>query len=713
MPIPKFSFFDELKIPRLTQAHKLKFRQFMDRLLPPPAPSPDWFDLRQFQTPLRNQNPRGACAAFAFVAAIEARYKRQYGLELDLSEEYLIDYVHSTQSTHNPGCNYENVPPDFTFSDCAVHEFIQGHDYMELDKIALPEEKYAPYFGDANANWCVYATYHGEPDLRRLQMEVGFDISKGSNDPYYHLDSPRTQEIVDRFEYDSRYMPVEARKNACYGATDIAYVNTEGLQADEIAILLENLLLNQHEVVISRAGHAMLLVGYDRMATKFLFKDSAGARWTEVSYHDIVSGFTGYIVTAVRDPYAGPQAHPMWLGKWRLRVYGEVGKLVLRRCNMPGQGVGSVGRLGSYYVYGGVHAVTGHINPQSNHAHLYINYASPEGPPDPVNTPVTIQGQEFVLELSAADNYDRATGTTTKNGAQIAVTLERLVACEFWEEVPGAGITNAPVASANLQGHLYLFAKGFEYQGIYVNKTFDGFSWSGWSEVPGGGTTDAALAAEAFEERLYLFGKGIDDKRIYVNRTSDGSSWRGWRELHGGFTTNVPVSAAVFNNRLYLFAKGLSDNRIYVKSTRDGFKWVNWQEVGGGGTTDVALAAVAFRGHLYLFGKGIDDKRIYINKTADGSNWSGWSGVPGGGTTDVAVAAAAWNNSIWLFAKGIGDKAIYVHTTSDGVNWDHSGETWGGPTNVSLATGKLGHNLYIFAKSLNHRICYLVRHSVR
>src|SRR3712207_3783973 len=51
----------------------------------------DAFSLARYQTmPFRDQGGRGTCWAFAGVAAMEAAYKRRYGLELDLSEQYVF-----------------------------------------------------------------------------------------------------------------------------------------------------------------------------------------------------------------------------------------------------------------------------------------------------------------------------------------------------------------------------------------------------------------------------------------------------------------------------------------------------------------------------------------------------------------------------------------------------------------------------------------------
>lgn len=71
---------------------------YLDRFPPPessepaalhPQSLPAAVDLTSFQTPVKNQWDRDTCTAFAVVAALEAAYKRTYGLTLDLSEEFL------------------------------------------------------------------------------------------------------------------------------------------------------------------------------------------------------------------------------------------------------------------------------------------------------------------------------------------------------------------------------------------------------------------------------------------------------------------------------------------------------------------------------------------------------------------------------------------------------------------------------------------------
>ncbi|CAN5753349.1 hypothetical protein BH24DEI2_BH24DEI2_14940 [soil metagenome] len=77
---------------------RLDLREALQKQFPAPpetapqslttAALPARVDLRALQTPIKNQGGRGTCVAFATTATIEAAYKRERGLNLDLSEQY-------------------------------------------------------------------------------------------------------------------------------------------------------------------------------------------------------------------------------------------------------------------------------------------------------------------------------------------------------------------------------------------------------------------------------------------------------------------------------------------------------------------------------------------------------------------------------------------------------------------------------------------------
>lgn len=96
-----------------------------------PIPPRVMLDEQGSVTPVRNQGGRFACQTFAAVAAIECEYLRQYGISLDLSEEYLINMFN------------ESAPPNWTGGD--VSDKLLAASYY-----ALPRENVWPYIDNEN-----------------------------------------------------------------------------------------------------------------------------------------------------------------------------------------------------------------------------------------------------------------------------------------------------------------------------------------------------------------------------------------------------------------------------------------------------------------------------------------------------------------------------------------------------------------------------------
>ncbi|MEW5804743.1 MAG: chitobiase/beta-hexosaminidase C-terminal domain-containing protein [bacterium] len=446
-----------------------------------------YYLLTDYQTSVKNQLPRGSCTSFAFLGAIEAFYKRHYALELDLSEEYFIHIIHSTQPTYNPALQHENSS-SWCGARCILTAWTApGEVLMATDGLAIPEEKYAPYFGDAHAQSAVYPD-HSQADLEKIVAESG--IVCDSCDTTAPMSATLTRKANDNFEYDPRHIPLEARKNARYGATKVQLLSYAQTQD---TTFLEQCLYGGHEVDIylglgkldvgngnffsdgttvskhpdgnpiavwpkdgvnewqdaqgnwKEPGHAMLVVGYDKTRQLFLLKNSWGNSlpyfWVPYNYIKNKSG-GGLIVLDVRDPQLGPSPEAMWLGTWNMDHDGWPGTLVIRRTRKRAQDspggiytdttLGTKARLGTYYSQDGVaHSVTGFIPyPMATQIKLYIDFGNPEGPPDPEGTPVTLKGQEFTLEMFTSPgnqntfgNY--AAGTTVWNNTTFGALISR------------------------------------------------------------------------------------------------------------------------------------------------------------------------------------------------------------------------------------------------------------------------------------------------
>ena len=531
-----------LTIPTLTTSEREKLTTYKGSL---PSSTPDYYDLKAYQTSVKNQNPRGSCQAFAFTAALEAAYVRKYGLnsrnkntdgfnkysktfitndcslvcvtpecfagceEFDLSEEYHIHLAFTTDSTCNPNISHENR---FSYwngdaVECTGSTTLTGEEMSVNEGYALPREKYAPYFGDVNNNLQVYGTKHSFNDLGTIAQQAGIHtvtqngMIKVDSDFYKENPTALTQQEVDAFEYDTRHIPLEARKHAIYRPTSLLKLsssdarNTADLErfiADEKEIeIFVNLAkldcgdttyydktpvarysdghpicrypvtppdfsqcvaaCNGQNSCLSSckglwegydnngkrygAGHAMLIIGYDRVRQLFLLKNSWGGHWSYiwVPYQFIRERANGgFVIEDIRDPSHGPSQEAMWLGKWDMDYDGHKGTLVIRRTRFRDQSCFTGTRMGTFYEPDGTaHMVTGSLLYNTDLIDLYVDFNNPE--PPPFNTgglDVNKAGQKFQLAIFYAPGNqftygNFAAGTTNWNDILFGTLLNR------------------------------------------------------------------------------------------------------------------------------------------------------------------------------------------------------------------------------------------------------------------------------------------------
>ena len=153
------------------------------------AVTPSSLSLAQYQTSHKDQLDRDHCWAFAGIAAIEAAYKRKYGLSLDLSEQYFVHL--SKSSEYIPANRTENNSSLWGFQNDALAA-------RQTQFLRLPEERFAGYRTQTqmeNAAWAMPGAF------------VAIDIDTA------------TQSSVDRVEQSQEMVPVEAGYHARYGAT--------------------------------------------------------------------------------------------------------------------------------------------------------------------------------------------------------------------------------------------------------------------------------------------------------------------------------------------------------------------------------------------------------------------------------------------------------------------------------------------------------------
>ena len=331
------------------------------------ADRPATYSLAQFQTIIKDQQDRGTCWAFAGAAALEAAYRRKYGLTLDLSEQYLF---HMSKAMA-----YQPAVPD---NNTSLTGFQGSSDIVShLTKYAISEERFAPYLNGA------------QMDQLRIALGVG------------NIVTTPTQIGYDTFEFSEGHIPTAARWNAQYRITDYGRISN---YTDESA--LEQVLTENREIVVDLnlrwkynagsnvyefdpgspgGGHVLLLIGYDRNQKLFIAKNSwGGSEYFRLTYDFVKNNIGGaYYIKDVSHPNEPPMNKARFLG---FRDFDGIttinvrlqGRLIIRRfTNINGADPAEL-NLGTLYPGNGSAPlnVTGFFINNGNGIVLHIHYRS-------------------------------------------------------------------------------------------------------------------------------------------------------------------------------------------------------------------------------------------------------------------------------------------------------------------------------------------------
>jgi Papain family cysteine protease len=376
-------------------------------------------DLRSQQTPVRDQGGRNTCTVFAATAAVEAAYKRLYGLELDLSEQFLQHFQKSHWLSYQPLPTPEIQPETNGGGNVPWQMHV-------LSSYGLPPESTLPYIRDGRwEDLDRWTTPHG-PSIRTDQRALD-DFMLSASPVTYYTPTAITATVLPQGALEAaRYRPTNVKQAGAGDLQNLAWYKSELAAGREIAFDVDLSGPDSTNNGVWNSGpdfwgqHAMLLVGFDDSKQAFWLKNSWGGSFELFGYDWVTSGRVRSAATIleVADPYApfGTQENKhLFLGRWNLDHDGWRGALDIYR--LPGDGSADR-RLGTYFGPDGVaRRVNGTIT--GNRLDFYIDWDTP-------NLPLkALQGMHFITYVYAGDKTSMAGHMVDATGNRWSVTAQK------------------------------------------------------------------------------------------------------------------------------------------------------------------------------------------------------------------------------------------------------------------------------------------------
>lgn len=295
---------------------------------------PPRVDLRQWQTPVRNQGGQGSCFIHANVAAMEAAYKRQGYGDLNLAEEfsyYLGPLLWLKTKAYNETGHRTQLPrvPPLPERECG-----------------LPFFDFSPESGHLDSN-------KGSFPVLNLPIPTEQDFPQDASRyvvPFPKEDAQwNRQRVVNNHLFESRRLPRSGLTAPLYyqiekikflpreDATNPAAI--EAVLARGIEVVWDFRIQGTYSGAVWHAAepkndqssaHRMLIVGYDRTDPSnphFLVKNSWGFEDTRIGYDYLVYGEWASYIESVRPPRPMPELR--WIGRWEVEFGQMPGQLDL------------------------------------------------------------------------------------------------------------------------------------------------------------------------------------------------------------------------------------------------------------------------------------------------------------------------------------------------------------------------------------------------
>ena len=282
-------------------------------------------------------------------AALEAAYRRKYGLLIDVSEEYIF-HIGKAFALNRDSAGAAARPVE---NNSSLTGFQGSGDIAEkISENASPPEDGAPYL-------------QNQQTLLDILPVLGFA----------GVEAVASQEDYDAVEFCEQHIPLLARVNARYRAAGWSSLgNNPSLTA------LENTILSDREVICdvfhktpNIGGHVLLLIGFDRNRQVFFAKNHWGeGKFIEIAYNNDPNWQinSGWYITDVVDP-TFVQSEACWLGNWHANVGNSSFRLILRRSE-DFANPGTPTKLGTAYLSDGPHDVNGLFLNGGAHLRMFI-----------------------------------------------------------------------------------------------------------------------------------------------------------------------------------------------------------------------------------------------------------------------------------------------------------------------------------------------------